>query len=96
MKEEQKPDGTLGTRRKYGLVARGFSQVEDLDYSETNGPAMKFTSVRILLPLVAIFDLDLHQMDVGTAFLNGDLKEVIHLEQPQDMSVSIHLRMCVV
>jgi hypothetical protein len=46
-------------------------------------PAVKFTSIRILLALVTQFNLELHQMDVVTAFLNGDLDEIIHMEQPE-------------
>ena len=82
-KEEQTAEGTLGVRRKSRLVARGFSQVEGVDYSETYAPVVKFTSVRVLLALVAAMDLLLHQMDVVTAFLNGDLREIVYMEQPQ-------------
>ena len=44
---------------------------------------IKFTTIRLPLGLVAHFDLELHQMDVVTAFLNGDLDEDIYMEQPE-------------
>jgi Reverse transcriptase (RNA-dependent DNA polymerase) len=46
-----------------------------LDYEETFAPVVRFTSIRILLALVAHLNLELHQMDVVTAFLNGDLDD---------------------
>jgi Reverse transcriptase (RNA-dependent DNA polymerase) len=39
-------------------------------------------SFRIIMTLVAHFDLDLHQMDVKTAFLNGNIDECIYMSQP--------------
>ena len=60
-KEEISPDGNLSTRYKARLVARGFSQVEGVDFSETYAPVDKFTSVRVVLAIVSHFDLELHQ-----------------------------------
>ena len=82
VKEEQQPDGSLGIRYKARMVARGFSQVEGVDYTETFAPVVKFTSVRVLLSIVSSQNLILHQMDVITAFLNGDLEEDVYMEQP--------------
>ena len=82
---KQIPDGSGNTVEspKARLVARGFQQVEGLDYTETYAPVIKFTTIRLLLSLVAHYDLELHQMDVVTAFLNGDLDEDIYMEQPE-------------
>ena len=82
---KQLPDesGKLVDTAKGRLVARGFQQVEGLDYTETFAPVIKFTTIRLLLALVSYFDLELHQMDVVTAFLNGDLDEDIYMEQPE-------------
>ena len=82
-KEEQTTEGRLGHRRKSRVVARGFNQIEGDDYSETFAPVVKFTSIRVILALVTIFNLILHQMDVKTAFLNGDSKEEVYMEQIQ-------------
>ena len=43
---------------------------------------MRFTSIRLILAIVASLDLELHQMDIKTALLNGELEEKIYMEQP--------------
>ena len=75
-------DGSVD-RYKARLVAKGYSQIEGIDFSETFAPVAKFTSIRILLAVGATQDMEIHQMDVKTAFLNGDLDEEIYMEQPE-------------
>ncbi|CAL9135764.1 unnamed protein product, partial [Musa textilis] len=70
-------------RYKARLVAKGFSQKEGIDYNETFSPVSRKDSLRIVMALVAHYDLELHQIDVKTAFLNGDLDEEIYMEQPE-------------
>jgi hypothetical protein len=60
-------------RFKTRLVAKGFTQREEIDYTETFSHVSKKDSFRIMMALVAHYDLELHQIDVKTAFLNGDL-----------------------
>ena len=68
-------------RYKARLVAKGFTQKEGIDYKETFSPVSSKDSFRTIMALVAHYDLELHQMDVKTAFLNGDLDETIHMVQ---------------
>jgi len=76
------PDGTP-IRYKARLVAKGFSQIEGIDYEETFSPVARYESFRILMAIAAKEDWEIHQMDVKTAFLNGDLNEEIYMEQPE-------------
>ena len=68
---------------KARLVAKGYSQRKGIDYDEVFSPVVRHTSIRILLALVASYDMELEQLDVKTIFLHGDLEEVIYMEQPE-------------
>lgn len=81
-KVKYRSDGSI-EKFKARLVAKGYSQQEGIDYNETFAPVAKFNSIRTLMALIAIYGMDLHQMDVVTAFLNGKLKEEIYMLQPE-------------
>jgi len=65
------------------LVAKGYSQTEGVDFNEVFSPVVKHTSIRVFLPMIAWFDLELEQLDVKIAFLHGELEEQIFMHQPQ-------------
>ena len=75
------PDGEI-IHYKVRLVAKGFTQVEGIDYTETFTPVAKFKLLRILLTFAAHLDLDLHQMDIKTIYLDGDLDKEIFMHLP--------------
>ncbi|KAK8926133.1 hypothetical protein KSP39_PZI018401 [Platanthera zijinensis] len=81
-KQKVKADGTV-EKYKARLVAKGFSQVEGVDYDEIFSPVAKLTSIRMVLSIAAVHDLEIEQMDVKTAFLHGDLEEEIYMRQPE-------------
>ena len=72
-------DGTLHSY-KARLVAKGFRQKEGIDYCDTYAPVARITSIRIIFALASIYNLHVHQIDVKTAFLNGDLNEEVYME----------------
>ncbi|GKB92703.1 zinc finger, CCHC-type containing protein [Tanacetum coccineum] len=79
-KRKMKVDGTID-KFKARLVIQGFRQKERIDYFDTYAPVARITTIRLLLALAAIHNLVIHQMDVKTTFLNGDLKEEVYMKQ---------------
>ena len=74
-------------RYKARLIAKGFTQKEGIDYKETFSPVTSKDSFRIIMALLAHFDLELHQMDVKMAFLNGNIDETIYMGQSANFVV---------
>ena len=64
---------------KARLVSKGYTQQERIYYKETFSPVVIFISIHLILAIIASIDLELHQMDVKTIFLNGDLEEEIYM-----------------
>jgi Reverse transcriptase (RNA-dependent DNA polymerase) len=71
-------------RYKAQLVVKAFTQKEDIDFTETFSSMSTKDSFRIIMALVSHFDLELHQMNVKTTFLNGDIDEYIYILQPSN------------
>ena len=65
------------------MVAKSYRQKQNVHYFDTYSPVTRIASIRILFVIVSIYKLIVHQMDVKIAFLNGDLKEEIYMEQPK-------------
>jgi hypothetical protein len=74
-------------------VAKGFTQREEIDYNETFSPVSCKDSFRIIMALVSHYDLELHQMDVKTIFLNGNLEENVYMAKPKGFVVEEKERM---
>ena len=69
---------------KVRLVACGYSQIAGYDFHETFAPTAKFKSICIVLNLAAIYDWELHGIDIENAFLESDLEETIYMKLPVD------------
>ena len=70
----------LFDKYKAKLVVKGFRQMERLDYFDTYSPVTRIISIQILIAVTALYNLKIHQMDVKTTFLNGDIDEEIYIE----------------
>ncbi|GJZ38330.1 retrotransposon protein, putative, ty1-copia subclass [Tanacetum coccineum] len=81
-KKKMKADGTID-KYKARLVIKGYRQREGLDYFDTYSPVTRITSIRIVLAIAALRNLEVHQMDVKMAFLNRVLEEEIYMNQPE-------------
>nr|GEV58974.1 zinc finger, CCHC-type [Tanacetum cinerariifolium] len=66
----------------------GFRQKKEIDYFNTYAPVARITTIRLMLALTAIQNLVIHQMDVKTTFLNGDLDEEVYMKQPKGFVMS--------
>jgi hypothetical protein len=74
-------DGSI-EKHNESFVARGFSQVEGIDYEETFAHVSRYTSIQMIISLITSMGWELHQMDVKKTFLNGEIGEEIYIKQP--------------
>ena len=70
------------SRNKYRLVVQRYNQEEGIDYDETFAPVARMEIIRILIAFASFMGFKLYQMDVKSAFLNGDLKDEVFIKQP--------------
>jgi hypothetical protein len=74
-------DGVV-IRNKARLVAQGYCQSEGIDYDETFAPVARLEAIRIFLAYAANQNFKVYQMDVKSAFLNGEIEQVVYVKQP--------------
>jgi hypothetical protein len=79
-------DGSI-EKHKARFVARGFSQIEGINYDETFAPVARYTSIKSIMAITAEMGWKIHQIDVKTTFLNGFIEEEVYIEQPQGFEV---------
>ena len=82
------PNGKI--KYKSRNVARGFNQIQGIDYKSTYSPVVRYTTLRLLLALAVREDYDIVHMDVECAYLQGDLEEEVYMEQPRGFEVKGH------
>ena len=68
------------------MVAKGYSQVEGIDFGEMFSPVERLTSIRFILSIVVSFDIELKNMDVRTMLLHGDMEEEIYMKQLKEFT----------
>ncbi|GKA54253.1 retrovirus-related pol polyprotein from transposon TNT 1-94 [Tanacetum coccineum] len=70
-------------KNKARLVAKGYRQQEGIDFEESFAPVARIEAIRIFIANAASKNMTIYQMDVKTAFLNGELKEEVYISQPE-------------
>ena len=70
----------VAARRKVRLVAKGYSQLPGIDYSETCAPVVKMETFRLAVAFAVKHKLQISSLDVWVAFLNGDIQEEIYMD----------------
>ena len=70
-------------RFKAKVVAKEYTQRQGIDYDEIFAPVTRLTTPRILLSVYAVRELEIMQIDIETAFLNGELDEEVYMRQPE-------------
>jgi hypothetical protein len=76
-------------RYKARLVAKGYSQIPGQDFLFTFAPVAKWDSIRLVMCIATILDLELHHLDVKTAYLNGKLDEELYMEIPPELGTGV-------
>ena len=75
-------DGNL-ERRNARLVAKGYNQCPGADFNETFAPVFRLNSLRTIMALAGEYNMNIHELDIETAYVNGNLDEEIYMEAPE-------------
>ena len=78
-------------RPKARLVLQGFRQRKGFDFNETFSPVVMINSLRMVLTAAAVFDYEVHNLDVSTAYLNASLAERVYMRDPNDPDLVVQL-----
>jgi hypothetical protein len=76
---DQKTNGWKRAR----LVAKGFSQVKGIDFTDIFSPVVRYETVRLMLAIAALQNWHMRSLDIKAAFLYGELDEELYMEQPE-------------
>ena len=88
-KIKRNADGSIN-KYKSRLLAKGYIQRHGIDFEEVFAPVARIETVRFLIALAASSEWEIHHLDVKTAFLHGELKEVVYVSQPEGFEVRGH------
>nr|GEV31029.1 reverse transcriptase domain-containing protein [Tanacetum cinerariifolium] len=94
LNQNKKDEHGTTTKNKARLVAQGYSKEEEIDYDETFAPIARMEAIRIFLTFAIYMNFKVYQMDVKSAFLNGELKEVYVKHPPGYESSEFHDYVC--
>jgi hypothetical protein len=70
------------------LVCKGYAQIEGIDFEETYAPVARMEAIRLLLAYACSKNIKVYQMDVKSAFLNGELEDEVYIEQTEGFQLS--------
>lgn len=85
-KVKRNPDGSVN-KYKARLVAKGYVQRHGVDFDEVFAPVARIETIHFILALAASKNWEVHHLHVKTAFLHGELKEIVYVTQPEGFEV---------